>query len=82
MTPLEVELLLKTYYSSEPHERMDASGVQKAYLNLVTYELIVSKVPGRYTVSVKGRAHVTQICTLGLPKQTWVGADGELIDLK
>ena len=49
---------------------------------LIRAELVMRLTNGRPTTSLKGQAHVKQLCNLRLPEErpVWYGADGKIIE--
>lgn len=81
MTPNDIEILIHCHVSPMPHPRYnDNRGV---FDRLVRDELIIGNFENTsYRTTNKGAAHIQQLCTLPYPKQAWVDAQGEIIDIE
>lgn len=80
MTPGEIEILIHCHCTPEPHPRLHAPAVQDAIRSFLDSNLIQPVgLSGGYTTTVRGEAHIAQLCKAALPVQAWVNERGELI---
>jgi hypothetical protein len=79
MTPIELETLLKCYYSPEyiPSTRVSESELT----TLINDGLVVECNNTYYTTTDRGSLHVKQVCNLPYPtkKSVWIDGGGEVI---
>jgi hypothetical protein len=82
MTPLEIEVLLKAHYCAEYHPSDASPAEEEAIRRLLCNDLLQHmQTKGSYTTSLRGQAHVAQLCGLEWPTQAWIGADGKVIEI-
>ena len=81
LSVINLRYLLHCYYCPAPFPEdtpaADASRVKLLQKGLITgpnHDLI-------YKVTDKGHAHVEQILSLELPKEAWLGANGQIIEI-
>lgn len=78
MSPLALEILIKAFYSSEPHQSEGTVPYREAVGTFVSQGMLEFG-PDGYRTTDRGSAHVRQILALPYPMQGWLGADGRLI---
>ena len=82
MTPNYIEVLIHCHTAPCIHPRIDALVVMGAIEKLLKQDLIFKMGGQEYYVTTKrGKAHMKQLCDLEIPKQAWVDANGEIIDI-
>jgi hypothetical protein len=81
MSPSHIEFLLHCHYSPRKHDRVDAPAIQKAIKEFLEDDLIEMKLSevDVYNTTDRGKAHVSQLCTLPLPVAKWVSFTGSAI---
>jgi hypothetical protein len=82
MTPNEIEILIHYHVSPAPHPRIDALAVNEATRRMVDNGLIEQREDEGYHTTDRGRAHISQLCTLPWPVAVWADRDGLTIDFQ
>ena len=83
MTPNDVEILLHCHSCPVPHPRADAPAVAEALKKFEMLGAIVNGVghlEGVYNTTDLGKAWVSAICNVPLPRIVFLGTDGEPIN--
>ena len=82
MTPNEIEILIHCHTSPCVHPRIDVLAVNHAIEMLIDMGLIIKiNKQDCYTTTLRGKAHIQQICNLEFPKQVFIGSDGKIIEI-
>ena len=72
MTPNEIEILIHYHTTLSVHPRIDAQAVIGAIERLLKQGLII-RMHGQeyYTTTLRGKAHIQQLCNLTIPIHVW-----------
>lgn len=82
LTPLELDVLIHCYVSPAPHPRQDAESVMAACARLYLDEVIEPSDHGGWQTTDKGRAWLAAILRTPMPRQAWVDATGNVIEVE
>lgn len=80
LTPLHLDILLHAFTSTPWKNNTEISTHFVAELQSAGL-MQLSNDGLRHEITAKGRAHVSQICSLPFPTLEWVSATKEVIDL-
>lgn len=81
LTPLHIELLIfsAVHEDDDKHPRIDNKTVKSFFMDLVSEGLLKQTIENSFTCTSKGRAHISQLCNVPLPRTEWIGFDGKII---
>lgn len=82
LTPLHLKLLLHAYSRCEPWPYNGGCALEYEQ-HLVSLGLVQlashTEHASYYECTAKGKAHVEQLMNLPLPRQAWIGANGDVL---
>lgn len=82
MTPNAIEILIHCHVSQRVHPRIHAPAVLEEIDSFLLNGLIEHDPEDHdvYITTDRGKAHIEQLCRTAWPTQSWIGADGTIIE--
>jgi len=72
LTPLQLEVMLRAYYSPSLVENADCGPQREAYKMLGAHDMLEVKHSSLVTVTEKGKVYIEHILSIPFPEAKWV----------
>ena len=79
MTPNDIEILIHCHVCQEPHPRANAPAVVGSLEMMRDAGLIEQRLGDNYHTTLRGQAHIEQLCCLPYPAIVYIDYKGDVI---